>query len=103
MRGAPVPVKSGARAHPPEQGCFYIHHQPRSIRLNNPHAVREEKKMLDFSALPGSLAQLAASPSLVLLVVLLLAAAVIDWRTYRIPNWLTMSGMAAGLLCNAWP
>ena len=35
------------------------------------------------------------------LIVLLLIAAVIDWRTMRIPNWLTAGGMAWGLLYNA--
>ena len=35
------------------------------------------------------------------LVALLLLAAVIDWRTYRIPNWLTVSGMVVGLLYNS--
>ena len=32
------------------------------------------------------------------LVVLLVAAAVIDYRTMRIPNWLTVGGMVAGLV-----
>lgn len=31
----------------------------------------------------------------------LLMAAVIDWRTMRIPNWLTVGGMAWGLLYHA--
>lgn len=35
------------------------------------------------------------------LIGLLLVAAVIDWRTMRIPNWLTLAGMAWGLLYNA--
>jgi len=35
-----------------------------------------------------------------LLTLLLVAAAVIDYRSYRIPNWLTVGGMAAGLACS---
>ena len=35
------------------------------------------------------------------LLVLLAAAAVIDWRTRRIPNWLTVGGMVYGLVFNA--
>ncbi len=35
------------------------------------------------------------------LIVLLLIAAAIDWRTLKIPNWLTVGGIAWGLLYNA--
>jgi prepilin peptidase CpaA len=35
------------------------------------------------------------------LIALLVAAAVIDWRTMRIPNWLTLGGMVLGLAINA--
>jgi prepilin peptidase CpaA len=35
------------------------------------------------------------------LIALLVVAALIDWRTLRIPNWLTLAGMAWGLLYNA--
>lgn len=45
--------------------------------------------------LPGGLVQ---QPRLVMLMVLLLAAAVIDWRHMRIPNALTLGGALAGLL-----
>ncbi|MEJ6022092.1 A24 family peptidase [Ramlibacter sp. PS4R-6] len=34
---------------------------------------------------------------------LLVAAAVIDWRTSRLPNWLTFGGAAAGLLASVLP
>ena len=57
--------------------------------------------MLELNTLAQPLAKLLASPSEVVLVALLIAAAVIDWRTYRIPNWLTVGGMAFGLLYNA--
>lgn len=36
-----------------------------------------------------------------LLALLLVAAAVIDWRTFRIPNWLTAGGLVIGLALNA--
>lgn len=44
-----------------------------------------------------SLLPLLTSPTTGVLVALLLLAAVIDWRTLRIPNWLTVSGMVYGL------
>ena len=44
------------------------------------------------------IATLAQQPRMLLLIALLVTAAVIDWRTYRIPNWLTFGGMAAGLM-----
>jgi prepilin peptidase CpaA len=42
---------------------------------------------------------LTSSPA-VLLVILVIAAAVIDMRSLRIPNWLTVSGMLLGLAWN---
>lgn len=56
--------------------------------------------MTELNALSEPLAKLIASPRDVVLVALLVAAAVIDWRTYRIPNWLTAGGMVFGLLYN---
>lgn len=47
------------------------------------------------------LAALAASPRTGVLIVLLVTAAVIDYRSYRIPNWLTAGGMVLGLACSA--
>jgi prepilin peptidase CpaA len=35
-----------------------------------------------------------------LLALLLIAAAAIDWRTFRIPNWLTAGGLVIGLALN---
>lgn len=35
------------------------------------------------------------------LIALLLVAAVIDYRSFRIPNWLTLSGMVLGLVSSA--
>jgi|SRR6185369_315605 len=46
-------------------------------------------------------AMLAANPRIGVLIVLLVAAAVIDYRSYRIPNWLTVGGMLLGLACSA--
>jgi prepilin peptidase CpaA len=41
---------------------------------------------------------LVTNPQIILLFVLLVFAAVIDCRTFRIPNWLTLGGALAGLL-----
>ncbi|HXD42258.1 MAG TPA: A24 family peptidase [Ramlibacter sp.] len=46
-------------------------------------------------------AMLAANPRIGVLIALLVAAAVIDYRSYRIPNWLTAGGMLLGLACAA--
>jgi prepilin peptidase CpaA len=47
------------------------------------------------------LAMLVLDPRTGLLLALLAAAAVIDVRTMRIPNWLTVGGLAAGLVVSA--
>ncbi len=57
--------------------------------------------MQELTAIPESFAKLLAQPQLVVLVVLLVTAAVIDWRTFRIPNWLTVGGMVFGVLYSA--
>jgi prepilin peptidase CpaA len=57
--------------------------------------------MPDLQAFIDLPARLFASPNDAALVVLLAAAAAIDWRTHRVPNWLTVGGMAFGLLYNA--
>ena len=44
---------------------------------------------------------LATDARTVVLVTLLIVAGVIDYRTYRIPNWLTLSGAVFGLLYSA--
>lgn len=56
--------------------------------------------MSDFHFLHASLDTLLGSPRDAVLVALVATAAVIDWRTYRIPNWLTFGGAAFGLLYN---
>lgn len=48
-------------------------------------------------SLLDALARLATSPRTGALVALLVAAAVIDYRTYRIPNWLTVGGTGVAL------
>lgn len=58
--------------------------------------------MSEFNALLEPFARLAAQPRTVVLIALLVAAAIIDWRTYRIPNWLTVSGTAFGLIYNTF-
>jgi prepilin peptidase CpaA len=50
------------------------------------------------SALFDLMVMLVTSPHIILLFVLLVVAAVIDCRTFRIPNWLTLAGALAGLL-----
>jgi prepilin peptidase CpaA len=54
--------------------------------------------MADLQAILELLGMLLAQPRTVLLLTLLLVAALIDWRSFRIPNWLTMSGSAAAVL-----
>jgi prepilin peptidase CpaA len=56
--------------------------------------------MQQSQVLLDPLARVLHQPGATLLVVLLVTAAVTDWRTYRIPNWLTAGGMALGLLYN---
>jgi prepilin peptidase CpaA len=50
------------------------------------------------AALFDLMVMLVTSPHIILLFVLLVVAAVIDCRTFRIPNWLTLAGALAGLL-----
>lgn len=57
--------------------------------------------MNELNASLEQLAPLVTQPRIAVLVALLIAAAIIDWRTYRIPNWLTFSGMAFGLVHGA--
>lgn len=62
--------------------------------------------MSGMSFLAQSLAPWGERPHLCLLLALLLAAACIDWRSLRIPNWLTAGGAAAALLLSLaglWP
>lgn len=57
-----------------------------------------------MSTLPANIAllvKLFANPRFASLFALLTIAAVSDWRTYRIPNWLTLSGVIFGLAYNA--
>lgn len=57
--------------------------------------------MEDLAAIAELLQMLVTDPGTGALIALLAAAAVIDCRTMRIPNWLTVSGMVYGLLYNA--
>lgn len=56
--------------------------------------------MHESSLLLEPLAKLIHQPAALVLVALLLIAALIDWLTYRIPNWLTAGGMLFGLVYN---
>lgn len=58
--------------------------------------------MSTLSANIALLINLSTNPRLVSLFALLLIAAVSDWRSYRIPNWLTLSGVMFGLAYNAF-
>ena len=58
--------------------------------------------MKDATSLFDLPALLAASPRLGLLIALLVVAAVIDYRSFRIPNWLTVGGVLAGLASGAF-
>jgi len=54
--------------------------------------------MQEFLSLLELLGMLFTDPRTGVLIMLLLIACVIDCRMYKIPNWLTLSGMAFGLL-----
>ncbi len=54
--------------------------------------------MQEFQSLLELLAMLVIDPRTSVLFVLLIVAAVIDFRTYKIPNWLTVSGIAFALI-----
>lgn len=54
--------------------------------------------MSQTQALVELLMMLLLQPRVALLVLLLLVAALIDWRSMRIPNWLTAGGAVLGLL-----
>src|SRR4051812_2974354 len=56
--------------------------------------------MQELQSLLQLLAMLATDPRTGVLFVLLIIASVTDYRTYRIPNWLTLSGIAFGLIYN---
>lgn len=58
--------------------------------------------MQDFESIIELLGMLAMNPRSMILFTLLSVAAVIDYRSYRIPNWLTFSGAAIGLLYSAF-
>lgn len=58
--------------------------------------------MNEIAALMKLLQPLATQPGTVLLIALLLLAAWTDWRSLRIPNWITAPGLLAGLACSAW-
>jgi len=56
--------------------------------------------MQEFIALLQLLEMLVTDPRTGVLMALLVAAAIIDWRTFRIPNWLTAGGILFALVCN---
>ncbi len=56
--------------------------------------------MQEFDSLLELLAMLLREPRTAVLFTLLIIASIIDYRTYKIPNWLTTGGMAFGLIYN---
>ena len=58
--------------------------------------------MQNFYAFIELMGMLVADPRTGVLIALLVVAAISDWRTYRIPNWLTGGGLVFGLVCNTW-
>jgi prepilin peptidase CpaA len=58
------------------------------------------KVMEEFYSLLQLLALLVTDPRTGVLFALLIVASVSDYRTYKIPNWLTLSGVAFGLAYN---
>ncbi|RJF96957.1 prepilin peptidase [Noviherbaspirillum cavernae] len=58
--------------------------------------------MQEIHSLLQLLVMLVADPRTAILFALLIIAAVSDYRTYRIPNWLTMAGAAFALLYSAF-
>jgi prepilin peptidase CpaA len=56
--------------------------------------------MNELSAVGELLWMLMKDPRTGVLIVTLIVAAVVDLRSYRIPNWLTVSGMVFGLIYN---
>jgi Flp pilus assembly protein, protease CpaA len=57
--------------------------------------------MNEFQALGELLWMLVTDPNTGVLIALLVVAAVIDWRSARLPNWLTLSGAAYALVYQA--
>ena len=56
--------------------------------------------MQQFFSAVDLLGMLLTEPRIVCLMLLLMTAAVIDYRTFRIPNWLTFFGTTIGLIVN---
>lgn len=56
--------------------------------------------MSELQAPLTALVALLTQPRTGILIALLIAAAIVDWRTMRLPNWLTASGMAFGFIYN---
>lgn len=56
--------------------------------------------MQELDSLIELLAMLIKEPRTAILFILLVIASVSDYRTYRIPNWLTVSGIVFGLIYN---
>lgn len=57
--------------------------------------------MSELNAVFELLSLLVLDPRTGVLMALLIAAAVIDWKTLRIPNWLTLGGIVTAFVVNA--
>jgi len=69
------------------------------IRFSAKQQRAQRMNTVSVDSLHPLLAALAGNPG-VALVMLVIAAAVIDVQSYRIPNWLTVGGMLLGLAWN---
>ena len=70
--------------------------------LSGPPCVVALDMSPSFNALTELLTMLLMDVRMSALLLLLLLAAIIDWRSYRIPNWLTLSGAVIALTYSVW-
>jgi prepilin peptidase CpaA len=85
-RGIVVLPKSGAQAHAHPICGFHSCRNPLTTKKNMNTSL---------------FASVSTQPALACLVLLLVTASVIDFRTLRIPNWLSVGGIVAGLAFGA--
>jgi prepilin peptidase CpaA len=71
-------------------------------QTNDLSKIKQEHEMTELDAFLELTRMLVTDPRRVVLFTLLVVAAVSDVRRQRIPNWLTLSGLAFGLLYSAF-
>lgn len=82
-----------------------MHEPPATSRLGPskfPGPLAAAPTMSDIAFMTDLAGKLLADPATGALLVLLATAAVIDYRTMRIPNWLTAAGALSAFLLHAW-